>query len=356
MKIFRIAPVTGRLLFLSDCHDRDFEGVGGYTSAERMEFMLRALLDQRSRGYDGLIFCGDTVTANRHLLTLSSEEMADDSKRTEPIRRFKEQIIDPLEAEGIPCFFINASHDSLTAGDFASVFGYGPHFAVLHGHIAYLCADTFGGERTATMETGEADLSPDVLAGFEEILADPAITAAFVVCHYPNNGENLAALLAHPKLKAVIAGHSHDSAVVSFGGRPLLQTGHFCRAYTKLLSRGNGFKPFVPLDRPDGQIPDERTGTPVDNYSATGSPWQFRAVEARGGLIESYLIFPRMEYRAFSSDGIDFAPFIQPYTEARPAFLGPASPIDRSYWTANASAAAADAAADAASERNPNRQ
>ena len=87
-------------------------------------------------------------------------------------------------------------------GHFEGVAGYSSearHFAVLHGDIAYLCVDTFAGERDASLQSIGIDSE-----------------------------------------------------------KPLLQTGHFSRAHTKRVADGCGFQPFVPMQSGDFS----QTGSP----------------------------------------------------------------------------------------------
>ena len=279
------------MLIVSDCHLGHFEGVAGYSSEERQTMLCGAL--QRQREADGVIFAGDLTSRN-----LTADFSLD------CLHHWRRTVMEPLD---LPAFAMAASHDSLTDAEFGEVFGHTRHFAVLHGDVAYLCVDTFAGERDASLQTTAADIPPEIAA--EMLAAADHARAAFVVCHWPHPGRNFAKLTAHPRVLAVIAGHFHDNRVLSLqkigidSDKPLLQTGHFSRPHVKRVADGCGFKPFVPMQSGD--------------FSQTGSPWQYRAVARMPDGIESYQIFPKMCYGAFRSDGIDFGAFTQPYAEGQ---------------------------------------
>ena len=173
MNVFEIPETSGRMLIVSDCHLGHFEGIGGYSSEERMDILREALLAQREA--DGVIFAGDLTSRN-----LTAEFPLD------CLHHWRRKVMEPLE---MPSFAMAASHDSLTDAEFGEVFGHTRHFAVRHSDVAYLCVDTFTGERDAALQTTAADISPEIAAEMLDVADDAR--AAFVVCHWPHPGRNL---------------------------------------------------------------------------------------------------------------------------------------------------------------------
>ncbi len=328
----------GRVLFLSDAHFDSFSGVGGYTDAERQDIMVDRLITEfnTENSYDAVVFVGDTVSANEYLKKIVKETgnaNFTDYEEIERVLHWKETYMARLEAAGIPCFYVNASHDALYGGNFESVFDYGSNYVILSGRTAYIVCDTYAGERKApTYETTASDIPEDFYNECMRLLEHEYIKEAYMVSHNPSNGENLKVLTQHSKVRGTIAGHTHYNMVQSYWSKPLLQTGHFSRAYTKMITQGLGFKPFTPLnDAVVGTTTDEDGRENRKDYSASGSPWQWRVMETTEAGTESYLVFPEVEYKRFTTDGIWWDAFTQPYTEARPSFLGDDAPVDRSY-------------------------
>ncbi len=323
---------TSRVAILSDAHYKAFNGVGGYSSAERCQIMTEALLADPI-GFDCVIFNGDMVNSN----DLVKKREVDASYNEEDwTREFDTEYADKLRAAGIDVFYVNASHDSLTPDEFEAYSGYSHNYVVLVGTTAYICVDTFSGPRSETGETTVADIPEEFVDEIEKLLSGENITDAFVVCHSMCELENFKRLVSLEKVCGTVWGHTHNNQNGVWDKKLSIQTGHFSRGYTKMLTKGLGFKPFVPLnDAVVGKTVDEDGRAAQYDYSATGSPWQYTIVELRGNadgyVLESYQIFPEEVYKEFVSDGIKFAAFKQPYTEARPSFLGTKSPIDRSY-------------------------
>lgn len=335
-----------RVIFLSDSHYYYFEGIGGYTSAERHDFMVEALIDEfnTENSFDAVVFLGDTVHNDHYLAELKKKYTettgsADGftpsaTELTEKVTEWCDTYMVRLEDAGIPAFYVNASHDSLSSEDFYDVFGYRSNYVLLLGDIAYIICDTYAGERKNGFQTLPSDIPADFYAQCKELLDDSCVKEAYVACHYVNEGENLRALVSHTKVQGTLVGHSHYNEVTGFCGKPLIQTGHFSRANTVMLSWGLGFTPFVPIAENAPYVTDEE-GNLHRDYSQTGSPWQWRVMEHTGSYTESYLVFPAVQYGAFAYDEHGrhnaFDAFYQPFVEARPAFLGEHSPIDRSY-------------------------
>lgn len=307
MKEFYLDNKFGRVIIVSDSHFVTYDGVGGYSSLQRLECLRDSLL--REPDVDAVIAAGDLTTRN--------------CKRGTPldiVRVWKLAVAEPLTAAGIPVFALNASHDTLTADEFFTVFGYEHDYAIINGDVTYICLDTYTGERDDTMQTTESDISDETLSDALEIIGRADVKAAFVVCHRPNGGANLTRLIGNERVTAVVAGHSHNNFVTNVcaegvdADKKLLQTGHFSRGHTKCIHDGCGFKPFVPMMHGDGMTVSDRDGvTPIENFYRTGSPWQYRAVERTADGIESYMIFPEVTYAEFESDGITFPAFTQPY-------------------------------------------
>ena len=327
----------GRVIFLSDAHYGSFGGVGGYSDVERTAIMIDRLIEEYNtdRSYDAVVFVGDTVSANHDLLLKRAEKgSADfsDEEETAVVRAWKDTYMSRLERENIPCFYVNASHDALYGDNFKNVFGYENNYVLEVGDVAYICVDTYAGARAeATLETSASDLPDAFLAETVAYLDGDRVREAYVVSHYPFPKENMKILCAHEKVRASLAGHSHYNTIDRFLDKPLLQTGHFSRAYTRMVTHGLGFYPFSPLNDNTVGLTLDEDGRERRDHSATGSPWQWRVMESSDVGVESYMTFVRMEYRAFPSDGIDFPAFTQPEIEARPSFLGDNAPIDRSY-------------------------
>lgn len=315
MKEF-IIPEGGRIIVASDCHLDYFDSVAGYTSRQRNRHMTDALLCEKDVA--AVIFNGDMTFRN------SFENLPADS-----LFEWKSLVIDRLSVAGIQAFAVNASHDSMTADEFREVFGCEHNFAVIHGDIAYICLDTFAGERDASRQTTPSDITEEILADAMEIACRPHIKAAFVVCHFPSCGENLQRLMNDERVTAVVAGHTHDNFITTVGEaiavvsnaklnctKTLVQTGHYSRAHTKRISDGCGFKPFVPMKEGDGMTVSDLDGvTPVPDFSRTGSPWQYRAFARTADGVESYMIFPEADYGEFVGDKITFPAFHQPKAE-----------------------------------------
>ena len=316
---------NGRVVIVSDNHYRSFGGIGGYTDAERQDILMNSLIEaytDPTRTFDCVIFNGDMTNQNYALQKETGEEQ---EKDFETLYRAR------LTEAGIPSFCINASHDSLYEDEFYEIYGHAKNYVVLVGKTAYLCIDTYNGERDATMQTQMSDISYDLMRNYERFLAHGYVDEAFIVCHSPTNQKNFARLLSNEKVLATVSGHTHNSEVITEQGKPLLQTGHFSRAYTKMVTHGLGFSAFVPVPiEGNGMITDE-DGKQHKDYSATGSPWQYRVFDQSESSIESYMVFPEMNYKGCKSDDIWFPAFTQPYTEARPSFLGESAPIDKSY-------------------------
>ncbi len=327
----------GRVIFLSDAHYGSFGGVGGYSDVERTAIMIDRLIEEYNtdRSYDAVVFVGDTVSANHDLLLKRAEKgSADfsDEEETAVVRAWKDTYMSRLERENIPCFYVNASHDALYGDNFKNVFGYENNYVLEVGDVAYICVDSYAGPRMeTTLETTAMDIPDAFLSDVTAYLSGDTVREAYVVSHYPFPKENMKALCAHEKVRALLAGHSHYNTIDQFLDKPLIQTGHFSRAYTRMVTYGLGFKPFVPLNDSTVEMTLDEDGRERRDHSATGSPWQWRVMESSAAGVESYIVFVSMNYGAFFSDGIDFPAFFQPYTEARPAFLGENAPIDRSY-------------------------
>lgn len=314
-----------RVLVVSDNHFRAFSGIGGYTDDERQQLLMDILIatyNNPDTAYECVIFNGDIANQNDALRNGLAENY---------VQMWQETYASQLTAAGVPCFAVNASHDSLYEDEFYEIFDHPKNYVVLVGKTAYICVDAYNGERTSTYETAATDLTLPFVRECERFLAHGYVDEAFIVCHWPKAGTNYKRLLGNEKVLATVSGHTHYNEVVTESGKPLLQTGHFSRAYTKMQTWGLGFKPFVPVPKEgNGRVVDENGNERAD-YSATGSPWQYRVFEQSADAIESYIVYPEMTYKACSSDGIHFEAFTQEYTEARPSFLGDAAPIDKSY-------------------------
>ena len=328
----------GRVIFLSDAHFGSFGGIGGYTDAERQTIMIDKLIEEYNtdRSYDAVVFVGDTVSANDYLKKLVQETgnaTFTDYEEIERVLLWMDTYASRLDDAGIPWYYVNASHDALYGDNFKDVFGYGGNYVLVSGATAYIVCDTYAGPRNnTTYETTASDIPKDFYDECIRMLNDPAIEEAYMVSHWPSNCPRLESLTRQAKVKGSIAGHTHYSMVDSYWGKPLLQTGHFSRAYTKMISQGLGFKPFAPLnDSVVGTTTDEEGKENRKDYSASGSPWHWRVMETTEAGTESYLVFPEVAYERFASDGIWWDAFTQPYVEARPSFLGDTAPIDRSY-------------------------
>ena len=98
-----------------------------------------------------------------------------------------------------------------------------------------------------------------------------------------------------------------------------------------MVTHGLGFSQFFPVSTEGNGLVTDEEGKQHKDYSATGSPWQYRVIEQSLDTIESYMVFPEISYKRCESDGVVFPAFTQPYTEARPSFLGSDAPIDKSY-------------------------
>jgi len=314
MREFSIPNETGRIIIVSDCHLDYFDGVAGYSSRERNKLMCDALMRADA---DAVIYAGDMTFRN------SKSGLPLDS-----IYEWKSIAYDPL-CDKTQVFALNASHDSMTADEFYTVFGYEHNYAVFHGDVAYICLDTFAGERDNTHQTMPSDIDAETLKDALEIAHREGIKAAFVVCHFPSDGENLLKLMNDERIIAVFAGHTHDNFITTVSAaiasirtplyeckKTLVQTGHFSRAHTKRIHDGCGFKQFVPMMNGDGRCTsDLDESVTVEDYSRTGSPWQYRAVERKEDGIQSYMIFPEADYGEFVGDKITFPAFHQPYAE-----------------------------------------
>lgn len=337
-----------RVIFISDMHMNAFDNVGGYTPEERQQLMIDALIREykTESSYDAVVFVGDLINNNDDLKKIRKDEGEDyvftEEEEEKAVRMYKDTYLSQLEAEGIQVYCLNASHDSLYGDNFENIFGYERNYVLRVGTTAYICVDSFGGPRDAvvngnrTEETMFSDIPDDFLQNVKKFLAHDYVEQAFVVSHWPADYKNVKELYACEKVLGGIAGHTHYNWVDRANGKPLLQTGHFSRGFTKMISWGLGFKPFVPLnDSVVGTTTDEEGRKNRKDYSGTGSPWQWRVMEyvknGDSAMIESYMVFPEMNYKEFSSDGNLFPAFTQPYIEARPSFLGDSAPIDRSY-------------------------
>ena len=315
----------GRVVIVSDNHYRSFGGIGGYTDGERQEMMIDTLIEHYNdpdTTYSCVIFNGDMTNQNDALLKGTGEEQE---------LAFETLYRSRLTEAGIPSFCINASHDSLYEDEFYEIYGHSKNYAVLVGKTAYLCIDTYNGERDATMQTGMSDIPYDLMREYERFLAHGYVEQAFIVCHWPSSGSNFGRLLSNEKVLATVSGHTHNNEVISERNKPLLQTGHFSRAYTKMVTHGLGFSQFFPVSTEGNGLVTDEEGKQHKDYSATGSPWQYRVIEQSLDTIESYMVFPEISYKRCESDGLVFPAFTQPYTEARPSFLGSDAPIDKSY-------------------------
>lgn len=315
-----------RVICMSDMHAYDFGGAGGYTADERMEKMVEVVKREyeSERSFDALIMNGDVVSANV-------------ARRSDPDlnlhRDFKEKYIAPLLGAGVPVFIQYGSHDATTEEEAYEIYGYPKSYCVRLGSTVFLSLDTYDGEMKNERDGKQpADIRIGLTKAILAYLNRKDVDEAFIVCHYPVFAQNFRRILAHEKVRSVIAGHSHYNTVEIQNGKPLLQDGHFSRAYTKMLTHGLGFKPFVSVSAEgNGRVTDE-DGRDRPDYSATGAPWQYRVVERTASGTESYIAYPEMTYHAFRSDGIDFDAFTQGYAEARPSFLGDAAPVDKSYY------------------------
>lgn len=315
MQEFIVPGKSGRIIIASDCHLEYFDGVAGYTSRERNRFMAEALMSENA---DAVIYAGDMTFRN------TQEGLSLDS-----LYEWKSIAVDPLIDAGIPAFALNASHDSMLPDEFKSVFGCEHNYALIHGDTAYICLDTFAGARDASLQTAPSDIDEATLLDALEIISRTDINAAFVVCHFPSDGENLLRLMNDNRILGVISGHTHDNFITTVEAavcsihipayeckKSLIQTGHFSRAHTKRIHDGCGFKQFVPMLHGDGMTAsDLDENVTVEDYSRTGSPWQYRAVRRIGSCIESYMVFPEMDYDEFVGDKITFPAFHQPYAE-----------------------------------------
>ncbi len=327
-------PISSRVIILSDNHYKTHD-VGGYTDAERQEIMIDILLKEN---YDCVIFNGDFVTRNNYLKTADAGSAGDTW-----LQEFNEAYLGQLADAGKEYFVVNASHESMYGSEFEDIFGYENNYVVLVGTTAYICVDTYSGARTATGETRFADIPSAFVDEVEKLLAHGYVQNAFVVCHYPSDDQNilpnaqLERLVGLGKVAGLVTSHTHDRHILSRFGKPMIQTGHFWRGYTAQWCRGSGFKAFAPLnDSMVGTVTNcEQCGGTHKDYSATGTPWQYRVIEFTGSdtdyTLEAYMVFPEVAYGAWKCDGIDWPAFTQPYTEARPSFLGDDAPVDRSY-------------------------
>lgn len=335
-----------RIIFLSDAHYYYFEGIGGYSSAERHSFMVDALLSEfrTDESFDAVVFLGDTVHNDHYLQEIRATYLKSNGSLdgfalsekaiTEKIREWRDTYMARLKNAGIPIFYANASHDCLSPDLFYDLFGYKNNYVLLAGDIAYFICDTFAGERNDRLQTFGSDIPDEFYKECTELLADSNIKEAYIACHYVNDCHNLRALIREKKVKGTLVGHSHYNEVLVFEDKPLLQTGHFSRANTVMLTWGLGFTPFAPIAE-DAPYTTDEDGNPYKDYRKTGSPWQWRVMEHTDNDTETYLVFPEMEYGAFAYDEHGrhnaFSAFRQPFTEARPSFLGKDAPIDRSY-------------------------
>ncbi len=330
--------LTCRVAIISDNHYKAFSGVGGYTDAERQEMMLEALFKD-PRGLDCVIFAGDMVNQN-DLLKKQANDPMNYPEGVSWVEEWKSTYFDQLKRRGLRAYCVNASHDSMLPEEFEEIFGYANNYVVLAGTTAYICVDTYSGSRSETFETTMADIPEEFATEVEKLLAHQYVQNAFLVCHaYSGDrtkAENFYRVLGHEKVLGVVYGHSHYNQNGTLAGKTTIQTGHFSRGYTKMVTKGLGFKPFVPLNNSVvGKTTDEDGKVNQYDYSETGSPWQYTVIEFSGDrdayTIEAYQVFPQISYREFTSDGIVWEAFTQPYTEARPAFLGEDAAVDRSY-------------------------
>ena len=335
-----------RIIFLSDSHYYYFEGIGGYSSSRRHALMVDALIRefQTEKSFDAVVFLGDTVHNDHYLAEIRAKHMAKygtldtfciaDTTVAEKIVEWRDTYMARLKNAGIPAFYVNASHDSLSPDLFYNLFGYENNYVLLADDIAYLICDTYAGKRDERLQTLGSDIPDDFYKKCVELLLDDRIKEAYVACHYINEGSNLCNLIAEKKVRGTIVGHSHYNEALTFQDKPLLQTGHFSRANTVMLTWGLGFTPFVPIAE-DAPYTTDEEGNPYKDYRKTGSPWQWRVMEHTDGYTESYLVFPEMDYGEFAYDEHGrhnaFPDFQQPFTEARPDFLGKDAPVDRSY-------------------------
>lgn len=331
------AKNEGKIIFVSDAHFDDFESVASYSSAERHDFLIKTLIEEYRRdvSFDAVVFVGDTVSTNKALLQYREETKRSDFNENEAgayVQTWINAYMSRLTKEGIPCFYINASHDSLYENEFENLFGYENNFVLESGDIAYVCIDAYSGPRNCiTLETTPADISDEFLSDALTYLENDNIREAFVVSHYPEAWKNTLKLYAHPKVRAALSGHTHLNTVDCFADKPLLQTGHFSRGYTRMITHGQGFKAFAPLNDSAVGITLDEDGKECRDYSGSGSPWQWRVMQSTPLGVESYMTFSEISYKAFRCDGVDFPAFLQPQIEARPSFFNSSTPIDRSY-------------------------
>ncbi len=326
---------ASRVLFISDSHyGAPFGCVGGHACDGRHVLMIDAILKRKDE-IDCVIFNGDMACRNGQLCYEIHYPFYK-APRKDWLRTAKEDYFDRLTDAGVPYFAVHASHDSLRGNEFYELFGHENHYALLFGDTAYLCFDLYQGERSReiAMQTARTDISAELLHAAEALLGRSDVKRAIIVSHYPYTDlPHFYRLAQNEKVIAFVAGHSHYNDVETFGGKPMLQCGHFSRANMRLKTLGLDFKPFVPLSPDSVPTTTAETGKPHKDYSATGSPWQYRMIEAAAdGSIESYTVYPEMTYYLFEAEGCRAEGFCQPYVEARPSFLGSDAPIDKSYW------------------------
>ena len=314
-----------RLLFMSDIHLGSFGGAGGYSDTERMEKMVEVIKSEyeSERSFDAIILAGDVADTNIAMRSDPSVNLH---------RVFKEKYIARLAEASIPVFVQYGSHDATTEEDAYEIYGYSKSYCVRVGSTLFISLDTYDGEMRIERDGKQPkDIRAGLTKAILRYLSRPDIDEAFIVCHYPVFKENFFRILSHGKVRGIISGHSHYNTVEMQNGKPMMQDGHFSRAYTKMLTRGLGFKLFQPVSiEGNGRKIDEE-GYEWADYSVTGSPWQYRVVERTAEGTESYIVYPEMTYTEFESDGIVFPAFTQPYAEARPSFLGSDAPLDKSY-------------------------
>ncbi len=316
-----------RVIFLSDSHLNDWEGMFGMSSEERLRFGIDAVLKEEARGgrIDAVILPGDFCNnvmqdaypaGEFHGIPYAAGCSGSDKDPQGEARlaRFR-TLMQPIYEKQIPVYAVNGNHDIcshltfekafrytedpcfLLGGSSSSAYpkGYGKNYAVkLNDETAFIFFDVFDGENAGFTVNGSGKNWGETAVP-EEIVRDlfaatESFAEVFVVAHWlrPDlQGAILREIEARPNVKAAFVGHSHMETVKEYScGKKELTCGYL----------------GVPMYERQKLFQSE--------------PFSYRVLERKGNRVISFIALMEKDYPAYTftpSSKASIEAFYQPY-------------------------------------------
>ena len=170
-------------------------------------------------------------------------------------------------------FYLNASHDSYDEDKFRNQFGYSKNYTIRIGNNLFVCIDNYNDSVNTVVNSGFGYTTVD-MDWFQNVLdRNTDIDNIFIVCHYLDQSKDstfITKINDNAKVLCGFEGHIHDAVTVTKGSKNFYRTGHFSVTAGGTWSNDN--------------------------------PWGYRVVESDGNTIETYMVYPEVQYETYKNE------------------------------------------------------